>query len=121
MVVLPEFLSTHLQNRLNITKTIRKYSIDPDLKSTSSEFQSAPILNVIKHDDKIDEECGEGVVILNARNFDRIAHQWSLGAIMYEMLVDYPPFYFDDPMSTCRKETSSSKHICLRTWVPILD
>ncbi|KAL7615804.1 hypothetical protein Lser_V15G01611 [Lactuca serriola] len=28
---------------------------------------------------------------------------WSLGAIMFEMLVEYPPFYSDDPMSTCRK------------------
>ncbi|GMP99369.1 hypothetical protein CsSME_00046859 [Camellia sinensis var. sinensis] len=28
---------------------------------------------------------------------------WSLGAIMYEMLVGYPPFYSDDAMSTCRK------------------
>ncbi|KAK6129974.1 hypothetical protein DH2020_036256 [Rehmannia glutinosa] len=25
------------------------------------------------------------------------------GAIMYEMLVGYPPFYSDEPMSTCRK------------------
>ncbi|KAK4798178.1 hypothetical protein SAY86_030504 [Trapa natans] len=28
---------------------------------------------------------------------------WSLGAIMYEMLVGYPPFYSDNPITTCRK------------------
>lgn len=28
---------------------------------------------------------------------------WSLGAIMYEMMVGYPPFYSEEPMSTCRK------------------
>lgn len=28
---------------------------------------------------------------------------WSLGVIMYESLVGYPPFYADDPLSTCRK------------------
>ena len=28
---------------------------------------------------------------------------WSLGAIMYEMMIGYPPFYSEEPMSTCRK------------------
>lgn len=28
---------------------------------------------------------------------------WSLGVIMYECLVGYPPFYADNPMGTCRK------------------
>ncbi|GJZ92508.1 retrovirus-related pol polyprotein from transposon opus, partial [Tanacetum coccineum] len=36
---------------------------------------------------------------------------WSLGAIMFEMLVGYPPFYFDDPMSTCRKIVNWKMHL----------
>jgi serine/threonine kinase 38 len=28
---------------------------------------------------------------------------WSLGVIMFECLVGYPPFYAEDPISTCRK------------------
>lgn len=32
--------------------------------------------------------------------------RWSLGAITYEMLVGYPPFYSDDPVTTCRKVKS---------------
>lgn len=36
---------------------------------------------------------------------------WSLGAIMYEMLVGYPPFYSDEPMSTCRKIVNWRMHL----------
>lgn len=32
---------------------------------------------------------------------------WSLGAIMYEMLIGYPPFCSDDPRITCRKVISN--------------
>ena len=28
---------------------------------------------------------------------------WSVGAIAFECLVGYPPFYSDDPLTTCRK------------------
>ncbi|KAG8091958.1 hypothetical protein GUJ93_ZPchr0012g21623 [Zizania palustris] len=36
---------------------------------------------------------------------------WSLGAIMYEMLVGYPPFYSDEPMTTCRKIVNWRTHL----------
>ncbi|KAL8162786.1 hypothetical protein V2J09_014275 [Rumex salicifolius] len=36
---------------------------------------------------------------------------WSLGAITYEMLVGYPPFYSDEPMSTCRKIVNWRHHL----------
>ncbi|XP_023000485.1 serine/threonine-protein kinase tricorner-like [Cucurbita maxima] len=36
---------------------------------------------------------------------------WSLGAIMYEMLVGFPPFYSDEPMSTCRKIVNWKTHL----------
>ncbi|KAF9599356.1 hypothetical protein IFM89_036813 [Coptis chinensis] len=36
---------------------------------------------------------------------------WSLGAIMYEMLVGYPPFYSDEQMSTCRKIVNWRTHL----------
>ncbi|KAJ7564669.1 hypothetical protein O6H91_02G028400 [Diphasiastrum complanatum] len=36
---------------------------------------------------------------------------WSLGAIMYEMLIGYPPFYSDEPLSTCRKIVNWRTHL----------
>ncbi|KAG6756580.1 hypothetical protein POTOM_040011 [Populus tomentosa] len=65
-------------NRLNITKTIRKFSIDHDLKPTGSEFHSGPVLHQIKHGDEVDEEGGEGSVSLKAHNFDQYSHQYPI-------------------------------------------
>ncbi|GAB2294410.1 hypothetical protein Dimus_028618 [Dionaea muscipula] len=36
---------------------------------------------------------------------------WSLGTVMYEMLLGYPPFYSDEPMSTCRKIVNWRHHL----------
>ncbi|KAI8557637.1 hypothetical protein RHMOL_Rhmol04G0025500 [Rhododendron molle] len=62
-------------NRLNITKTIRKYPINSDLKPTGSEFHSGPISKDIKHDDEADEQHAGGSASLDARNFDIVAHK----------------------------------------------
>ncbi|GMH05719.1 hypothetical protein Nepgr_007559 [Nepenthes gracilis] len=65
-------------NRLNITKTIRKFSIDSNLRPTGSEFHSRPIAKFIKHDDESDEGYAEGSIVLNAHNFDSIAHEYEI-------------------------------------------
>ncbi|GJX36144.1 serine/threonine-protein kinase tricorner-like protein [Tanacetum coccineum] len=43
-----------------------------------------------------------------------------LGAIMFEMLVGYPPFYSDDPMSTCRK-VLLMQHNCIGSELLLKD
>lgn len=61
-------------NRLNVTKTVRKYSIDRNFRSTGHEFLSGPVSKVIKHDDLVEGVYSEGSVSLNAHNFDKISH-----------------------------------------------
>ncbi|KAI4333822.1 hypothetical protein L6164_018583 [Bauhinia variegata] len=65
-------------NRLNITKTVRKFSIDSNLRSTGSEFHSGPVPTSIKHDDEINEESTEDSVSLTGLNFDKISHQFPI-------------------------------------------
>ncbi|KAJ7966619.1 Non-specific serine/threonine protein kinase [Quillaja saponaria] len=41
--------------------------------------------------------------VLLKKGYEMECDWWSLGAIMYEMLIGYPPFCSDDPRMTCRK------------------
>ncbi|PPD86991.1 hypothetical protein GOBAR_DD16064 [Gossypium barbadense] len=44
-------------NRFNITKTIRKFSIDPQLRHKAIEFHSEPVPHVSQHGDEVDDEA----------------------------------------------------------------
>ncbi|XP_068668367.1 protein disulfide isomerase-like 5-4 [Aristolochia californica] len=63
-------------NRLNITKTVRKYSIDPNLNPTGAEFHPGPIPIVNNHGDEGEGEFGEGSVLLTGASFDKLSHQF---------------------------------------------
>nr|ACN34146.1 unknown [Zea mays] len=63
-------------NRLNITKTVRKYSIDRNLVPTGSEFHPGPIPILNKHGDDVEEDHVDGAFSLSSRNFDSFSHQY---------------------------------------------
>ena len=41
--------------------------------------------------------------VLQKDGYGKEVDWWSLGVIMYECLVGYPPFYAEDSLATCRK------------------
>ncbi|CAL0299908.1 unnamed protein product [Lupinus luteus] len=49
--------------------------------------------------------------VLLKKGYGKECDWWSLGAVMYEMLVGYPPFYSDEPLSTCRKIINWRTHL----------
>ena len=60
---------------MNITKAILKTPIDKDFKSTGAEYDDEHDHSIhIKHGDDIDEEVGEGSVLLTEHNFDKFSH-----------------------------------------------
>ncbi|KAK4746359.1 hypothetical protein SAY87_012671 [Trapa incisa] len=69
-------------NRLNITKTVRKFSIDRDLKAIGSEFHSGPAHD-INHGDDIAEEYSEGSIPLTSHNFDRVSHMYPIVVVNF--------------------------------------
>jgi serine/threonine kinase 38 len=41
--------------------------------------------------------------VFNKQGYNETADWWSVGVILYEMVVGYPPFFADDPSLTCQK------------------
>ncbi|CAM8986943.1 hypothetical protein QQ045_007347 [Rhodiola kirilowii] len=76
-------------NRLNITKTVRKFSIGPDLKSVGSEFHSGPVTTIINHGDAADNEIVEDSVLLTAHTFDTFSNQYPILVVNF-----YAPWCF---------------------------
>ncbi|KAJ0671611.1 putative Thioredoxin domain, endoplasmic reticulum vesicle transporter [Helianthus annuus] len=71
-------------NRLNVTKTIRKYSINRDLKSNGFEFEFDILpSHVLKHDEIVDETYGEGSITLNSHSFNKLLHEHPVVAVNF--------------------------------------
>jgi len=41
--------------------------------------------------------------VFSQRGYEKSVDWWSLGVILYECLVGYPPFYAEEPLQTCKK------------------
>ncbi|KAL0855577.1 hypothetical protein Bca101_060730 [Brassica carinata] len=63
-------------NRLNITKTVRKFPIDPHLKATGGEFHSGLASHHINHGEEIKQEFPDGAIPLTNGGFDLLSHQY---------------------------------------------
>jgi serine/threonine protein kinase len=51
--------------------------------------------------------------VLTKRGYGQEADWWSLGAVLYECVVGYAPFYAEDPRMTCHKILKWRKYL---TW-----
>ena len=68
-----------MQNRFNITKTVRKFPIDPKLNQIGPQFHGGPLSNPVSHGNENHEsldDLGEGAVIVTAKDFDRFAAEY---------------------------------------------
>ncbi|XP_027909347.1 protein disulfide isomerase-like 5-4 [Vigna unguiculata] len=83
-----EFASTDVGDmveteRINIEKTVRKFSSDSNSGLTSAEFRSDTITNVVKHDGEVDGESVEGSFSLTTHNFDNYVYQFPITVVNF--------------------------------------
>lgn len=51
--------------------------------------------------------------VFSGNGYTETVDWWSVGVILYEMLVGYPPFYSDEPTTTCKKILNWKKHLVI--------
>jgi len=49
--------------------------------------------------------------VFAAKGYAETVDWWSLGVILYECLVGYPPFYADEPLQTCKKIVNYKRNL----------
>jgi len=49
--------------------------------------------------------------VFSQKGYEKSVDWWSLGVILYECVVGYPPFYADEPIQTCRKIVNYKKSL----------
>lgn len=57
--------------------------------------------------------------VFGKAGYTEIVDWWSVGAILFEMLVGYAPFCSDNPKETCRKVVQWNKYLQIPTNVQI--
>eukprot|EP01017_Pseudomicrothorax_dubius_P032796 TRINITY_DN4330_c0_g3_i4.p1 TRINITY_DN4330_c0_g3~~TRINITY_DN4330_c0_g3_i4.p1 ORF type:complete len:334 (-),score=98.66 TRINITY_DN4330_c0_g3_i4:378-1379(-) len=51
--------------------------------------------------------------VFSQKGYSELVDWWSVGVILYEMLVGYPPFFSDDPSTTCQKILNWRRHLAI--------
>ncbi|OMJ74398.1 hypothetical protein SteCoe_26695 [Stentor coeruleus] len=101
---------------------LRRSQEDPNLPQPSLVTISGDLTNLIKQTDKSTYKRSRELAFSTVGTPDYIAPEvftqqgynetvdwWSLGVILFEMLIGYPPFYSEDSSVTCQKIISWKK------------